>query len=115
MNSVLNEDDKKEANKIATQQPIDFLLNYSIGEINIGQIAYRNYLHYMIGPAQIFGENENLYRRCFESSFLIYIASKRIINRLDPEFMVTANGKFIQTAIPSQIMNNIEIPVIISL
>ena len=77
------------------------LVNYKIGNINIGELSKRNHAHYFKGKNILKDKYEIEYRRIFEASILIYKSFYKILKKFNDYDLFTANGKFIQTAIPS--------------
>ncbi len=106
MSNFLDEKDRVNAKKIS-QKKINEIENYKIGNINIGELSKRNHAHYYKGDLPLRGEYELFYRRIFESALLIYFAFSKILKKYKNFNLISANGKFIQTAIPSIINKNL--------
>ena len=100
MSEFLDEEDRVYAKQIS-QKKVGELVNYKIGNINIGELSKRNHAHYFKGKNILKDKYEIEYRRIFEASILIYKSIYKILKKFNDYDLFTANGKFIQTAIPS--------------
>ena len=99
LSELLSEKEKVEASNIAYSFPIKELRYLIIDNVKIGEIAYRNLVHYYKGIFEIEGDVADTYRRCVESALLICAATKNAFSIFQPDKVVSPNGKFIQSGI----------------
>ena len=104
--SFLNNDDKSKAKELASKN-IDSLMNFSKNNINLGDYAKRNHAHYFKGDIRPHGQFEKIYRKAFESAYLIESSFSKIFLKYSGYDMISANGKFIQTGIPIELHKNL--------
>ena len=100
LSSFISEKDKSTAFSKSTDK-INKLLEYKKDNINIGELAKRNHAHFYKGDIEPKGEYEAIFRKAFESALLIEMAMSKILDKYRNFDLITANGKFIQTAIPA--------------
>lgn len=105
INSFLSNEDKINVKKLLSHSISD-LLKLSVNNINIGEISLRNHAHYFKGDIYPEGKFESVYKKIVESALLIEKSLSKIISHYHQYDLVTANGKFIQTAIPAQLTKN---------
>ena len=105
INSFLNAEDKNKAKELSLKN-IDEISNFSKNNINLGDYAKRNHSHYFKGDIKPVGSFESIYRKAFESAYLIETSISNILLKYKDYDLVTANGKFIQTGIPAQLTKN---------
>jgi hypothetical protein len=91
----------RESAILSAKGELSSLLNYKDEGVPIGVIAKRNHEHFMKGDYEPTGIHEALFRRCYEASYLLSRASAAISKLYPDRNVVTANGKFCQTAIPA--------------
>lgn len=103
--SYISNEDRSVSKKISSRS-IDALLGLSINSIKIGEISKRNHAHYFKGDIYPSGNYELVFRKIVESALLIEKSVSKIISKYHGYDLVTANGKFIQTAIPAEINKN---------
>lgn len=103
--SYLSNEDRSVSKKISSYS-IDDLLELSINNIKIGEISKRNHAHYFKGDIYPSGNYELVFRKIIESALLIEKSVSKIVSKYHDYDLVTANGKFIQTAIPAEINKN---------
>ena len=73
----------------------------SINNIKIGEISKKKSSHYFKGDIP-FRNYELVFRKIVESALLIEKSVSKIVSKYHDYDLVTANGKFIQTAIPAE-------------
>lgn len=103
---------REESKRVAYELPIESLVNLLYQEINIGEIAHRNYIHYYKGVYDIAGdrEKEYVFRKCIHSAMLISFATIAIVKKIRTTKIVTPNGKFIQSGISIEVAKKYELP-----
>lgn len=102
MSTFLNEKDRIEASELAEME-LDSMKDFKKNGINLGELAKRNHAHYFKGDIEPAGVYENIFRKAFESAVLITSSISKLLTKHSDFDLVTANGKFIQTAIPAQL------------
>ena len=105
ISSFLSEEDRLDSKKLSSGS-VDDLLDLQINNINIGEIAKRNHAHYFKGDIYPQGKYEKTFRKIIESAILLHKSVSKIILQYHDYDLITANGKFIQTAIPTIINKN---------
>tara|TARA_B100000579_G_scaffold438023_1_gene471007 strand:+ start:13717 stop:15348 length:1632 start_codon:yes stop_codon:yes gene_type:complete len=103
--SFISEQDKNLCSQISHKE-IDYLLNLNVNEINIGEIAKRNHAHFYKGDIYPNGQYKKLFRKIIQSALIIEKSISKIISKYNNYDLITANGKFIQTAIPALVNKN---------
>lgn len=106
MSDFLDLNDKNDA-RLISQKNIKYLVNYQLDNINFGELSKRNHAHYYKGDLPLEGKYEVFYRKIFESSLLIHKAFSKIFKIYNDFDLISANGKFIQTAIPLKMNKNL--------
>jgi hypothetical protein len=101
LSEFLDKNDLENANTLSRECNSESLTSYQIDNLDLGEIAYRNYSHYMKGGAKINSQSEPLIRKCLNAALLIDMSTKKALNEINPDYLVTANAKFVQTAIPA--------------
>ena len=81
---------------IRLQDKINRFINVSKNNINLGDYAKRNHAHYFKGDIRPHGQFEKIYRKAFESAYLIESSFSKIFLKYSGYDMISANGKFIQ-------------------
>jgi len=105
INSFLNEKEKRKAQELS-QETIENLESYQEDNINLGDFAKRNHSHYFKGDIKPEGAFEAVYRKAFESASLIATSLTNILSQYKGYELITANGKFIQSGIPIELIKN---------
>ena len=110
MSDFINSKNRKDCYNFAYRSPINKLRYFKKDGINIGEIAYHNFLHYYKGVYEISKDKETMFRKCVYSGLLISIATEKLIKFYKPSKVVTPNGKFIQSAILIEFAKKFRLP-----
>tara|TARA_B100001175_G_C19514652_1_gene646472 strand:- start:8938 stop:10365 length:1428 start_codon:yes stop_codon:yes gene_type:complete len=106
INAFLSNQNKKEAYELS-QQDFKEIENYKKNGINLWDYAKRNHSHYFKGDIKPKGEYEDMFRKAFESAYLIETAISKILSKHRGYEIVSANGRYIQTGIPIELNKNL--------
>ena len=106
ISDFLSNQNKKEAYQLS-QQSFKDIKNYKKNNINIWDYAKRNHSHYFKGDIKPKGEYESIFRKAFESAYLIETAFSKILSKYVDYEIVSANGKYLQTGIPIELNKNL--------
>ena len=106
INAFLSNQNKKEAYELS-QQDFKEIENYKKNGINLWDYAKRNHSHYFKGDIEPKGEYEDMFRKAFESAYLIETAISKILSKHRDYEIVSANGRYIQTGIPIELNKNL--------
>ena len=106
MSSFLSEKDLIEAKKISLKD-INYIKGLYQDNIDLSDLAKRNHAHYFKGDIEPVGQYEIIFRKAIESALLVYFSFSKILEKYNKHCLITANGKFIQTAIPALMNQNI--------
>lgn len=111
MGDYLSEEQIKCAFEKAQNDDLDTLKELVIDGYPIGEIAYRNLLHFTKGVADIYKE-EAVFRDCIQSSLISFFAMQSYLGKHKPDVVVSTNGKFIQSAYAVLISEKLGVPYI---
>lgn len=90
-------DDIARAKNTSEGNSVSALLNLEVINVPVGKLAWLNLFQYFKGyPFEISGEKEKVFRHCINSAILFVTASVQLLDRYNPDMIVTANGKFLQ-------------------
>ena len=78
ISSFLNAEDKTKAKELSLKN-IDEISNFTKNNINLGDYAKRNHSHYFKGDIKPVGSFESIYRKAFESAYLIETSISNIL------------------------------------
>ena len=106
ISDFLSNQNRKEAYQLS-QQSFKDIKNYKKNNINIWDYAKRNHSHYFKGDIKPKGEYESIFRKAFESAYLIETAFSKILSKYVDYEIVSANGKYLQTGIPIELNKNL--------
>ena len=106
ISDFLSNQNKKEAYQLS-QQSFKDIKNYKKNNINIWDYAKRNHSHYFKGDIKPKGEYESIFRKAFESAYLIETAFSKILSKYVDYEIFSANGKYLQTGIPIELNKNL--------
>ncbi len=106
ISDFLSNQNRKEAYQLS-QQSFKDIKNYKKNNINIWDYAKRNHSHYFKGDIKPKGEYESIFRKAFESAYLIETAFSKILSKYVDYEIFTANGKYLQTGIPIELNKNL--------
>ncbi len=106
INSFLSNQDRREAYDLS-QQDLKDIESYKKNNINLGEYAKRNHSHYFKGDIKPKGEYEDIFRKAFESAYLIETAISKILSQHNGYEILSANGRYIQTGIPIELNKNL--------
>jgi len=110
LSEFLDKNKKEECYKIAFEKPVSELRYLIRDGVNIGEIAYRNFIHYYKGVFDITKEKENQFRKCLYSGLLISVTTQALVNKIKPSKVITPNGKYIQSAISIDVAKSFKLP-----
>lgn len=110
LSEMLNESVVDESKNIAYGTPVALLGELEHEDVNIGEIAHRNYIHYLKGVHDITPETEGIFRKCIHSALLINNATIALTKKIEPSRVITPNGKFIQSGISIEVAKNFKLP-----
>ena len=106
ISDFLSNQNRKEAYQLS-QQSFKDIKNYKKNNINIWDYAKRNHSHYFKGDIKPKGKYESIFRKAFESAYLIETAFSKILSKYVDYEIVSANGKYLQTGIPIELNKNL--------
>ena len=106
ISDFLSNQNRKEAYQLS-QQSFKDIKNYKKNNINIWDYAKRNHSHYFKGDIKPKGEYESIFRKAFESAYLIETAFSKILSKYVDYEIFSANGKYLQTGIPIELNKNL--------
>ncbi len=97
MKDYLTDADRREAVHIAENAEIGQLRHLVEDGVPVGQLAFFNLFQYFKGfPFDLSGKVGEVFRDCVSSAILTSRAAGRMLDKLQPDILCTANGKFLQ-------------------
>lgn len=106
LSEFLTQECREEANQISCHEPIEKLRSFKSLGVEIGEISFRNMVHYYKGTFPIEGKFEKQYRIIFESAYLTLKATENYFKRNKVDTLVSTNGKFIQSGVGVEFAEN---------
>ena len=110
LSEMLDESTIDECKRVAYDTPATELENLKYHNVNIGEIAHRNYIHYLKGVYDLTKDKEDILRKCVHAALLISSATIALTQKLKPIKIITPNGKFIQSGISIEVAKKYELP-----
>ena len=110
LSDMLTKPEIDESKNIAYDTSVETLESLRNNNVDIGEIAHRNYIHYMKGVHDITSATENIFRKCIHSALLINFSTIALVEKIKPSKIITPNGKFIQSGISIEVSKNFKLP-----
>lgn len=110
LSKYISIEDREESRSFAAELSIAQMREFTAEGVALGEIAYRNLIHYYKGVVPIEGKVEEKFRQIFESALLILHATTNFFKTNSVDTVVSANGKFIQSGIGVEHAAHLQIP-----
>lgn len=99
LSKLVSKEERKGYFNLSKKISVDNLIDYKFMGVDVGKIAYRNFIHYFKGSFKIDVKKESIFRNCFESALLVCGATNNYLSKNKIDKIITTNGKFIQSGI----------------